>query len=98
MQREEPGAVGGRTHSKRHQADVWVGHRRWTERQLYGVQLTPDGDWAVSLLRRLLPCRANWRYRPRPCENQVFARSRSSAESTFQIGPGSTIDIAGGGR
>jgi hypothetical protein len=35
-------------------------------------------------------------YGSRPCENSVFARSRAS--STFQIGPGSTIGIAGGVR
>ena len=64
LQREEPVAAGGRAHGERHQADVQFGHRRRTERQLYEVELTPDSDWAVSLHRRLLPCRANWRYRP----------------------------------
>ena len=64
MQREEPVAAVGRTRGKRHQADVRFGPRRRTERQLYEVKLTPDCYWAVSLLRRLLPRRANWRYRP----------------------------------
>jgi len=43
---------------------VVIGHQRGPERQLYEVQLTPVCDWAVSLPRRLLPCRAKWRYRP----------------------------------
>ena len=64
MQREEPVAVGGRTHGKRHQADVRFGGLCWPERQLCVGELTPDGDWAVSLVKRLLPCRANWQYRP----------------------------------
>lgn len=64
VQREEPVGAGGRTRGKRHQADVRFGSRCRTERQLYEVQLTPDCYWAVSLLRRLLHCRANWRYRP----------------------------------
>ena len=64
VQREEPVAAVGRTRGKRRQADVRFGPRRSTERQLYEVQLTPDCYRAVSLLRRLLPCRANWRYRP----------------------------------
>ena len=51
LQREEPVATGGRTHGKRHRADVRFGHQRWPERQLYEVQLTPDSDWAVSMLR-----------------------------------------------
>ena len=61
---EEPVAAVGRTRGKRHQADVQFSPRRRTERQLCEVQLTPDCYWAASLLRRLLPCRANWRYRP----------------------------------
>jgi len=64
MQRVLPVAAGERTHGERHRADVRFGHWRWTERQLYEVQLTPDIDWGVSLHRRLLPCRVNWRYRP----------------------------------
>ena len=64
MQRKEPFAARGCTHSIRHQADVRFGHQRSHERQLYEVQLTPDRSCAVSLLRRLLPSRANWRYRP----------------------------------
>jgi hypothetical protein len=50
LQREESVAAGERTHGKRHQADIRFGHRRWTERQLYEVKLTPDCNWAVSLL------------------------------------------------
>jgi hypothetical protein len=64
MQREEPVAAGGRTHSKRRQADVRFSGRRWSERQVYEVQLTPGCDWAVSLLERLLSRRANSQYRP----------------------------------
>ena len=44
MQREESAAVSGRTHGNRHQADVRFGGQRWPERQLYELQLTPDGD------------------------------------------------------
>jgi hypothetical protein len=66
LQRKEPVDDGGRTHGKRYQADVGVGHQRWPERQLYEVQPTSGCGCAVSLLRRLLPCRANWRYRPNP--------------------------------
>jgi hypothetical protein len=66
MQREEPVGASGRTHGIRHQADVRFCHQRRPERQLYEVQPTSGRGWAVSLLRRLLPCRANWRYRPRP--------------------------------
>lgn len=64
LQREERVGAGGCTHGIRHQADVRHGHLRWPERQLYEVQLTPRCCWAVSPLLRLLPCRANWRYRP----------------------------------
>jgi hypothetical protein len=64
MQREEPFAAGRPTPSKRRQADFRFGHHRGHERQLYEVQPTSGCDWAVSLLRRLLPCRANSRYRP----------------------------------
>ena len=63
-QREESVDAGGRTHGIRHQADVRFGHQRWPERQLCKVRLTLGCGWAVSLIRRLLPCRANWRYRP----------------------------------
>jgi hypothetical protein len=63
---EEPVDAGGRTHGIRHQADARRGHQRWPERQLYEVQLTSGCGWAALLLRRLLPCRANWRYRPKP--------------------------------
>ena len=51
LQRVLPVAAGERTHGERHQADVRFGHWRWTERQLYEVQLTPDIDWGVSLHR-----------------------------------------------
>lgn len=50
MRREESVAAGERTHGKRHQADIRFGHRRWTERQLYEVKLTPNCNWAISLL------------------------------------------------
>lgn len=46
MQREAPLAVHERTHCRRHQVVVRVGHRRWPERQLCVVQLTPNHDWA----------------------------------------------------
>lgn len=62
LQREEPVDASGRTHGIRHQADVRFGHQSWPERQLYEVQTTSGCGWAVSLLRRLLPIRANWRY------------------------------------
>jgi hypothetical protein len=64
MQREEPVVARRRTLGIRHQADVRFGYQRWHERQLNEVQLTSGCDWVVSLLRRLLPCRANWRCRP----------------------------------
>jgi hypothetical protein len=48
----------------RHQGDVRFGHQRWPERQLYDVVLTSGFGWAVSLIRRRLFCRANWRFRP----------------------------------
>jgi len=70
-----PVAAGERTHGERHQADVRFGHWRWTERQLYEVQLTPDIDWGVSLHRRLLPCRANWRYRPTAASQVIEMRA-----------------------
>ena len=86
LQREEPVDASGRTHGIRHQADVRFGHQRWPERQLYEVQLTSGCGWAVSLRQRLLPSRANWRYRPIP------ARRRASklpddplGSSTFRI-------------
>ncbi len=60
-----PVATSGRTHGKRHQTDVRFGGRRWPERQLCEGELTPDSDWAFSLPKRLLPCRANRRYRPK---------------------------------
>jgi hypothetical protein len=40
VQREQPVAVGGRTHGKRHQADVRFGGQRWPERQLCEGELT----------------------------------------------------------
>lgn len=61
LQREEPVAAGGRTHGKRHQADLQCSEPRWPERPLYEVYLTPGCDWAVQLLERLLPRRANTR-------------------------------------
>ena len=64
LQRKELVDAGGRTHGIRHQAAVRFGHPRRRERQLYEVQLTSGCDWVVSLLRRLIPCRANWRCRP----------------------------------
>jgi hypothetical protein len=64
VQREEPLGAGGRTHGMRHQGDVRFGHQRWPERQLYDVVLTSACGWAVSLIRRLLFCRAKWRFRP----------------------------------
>lgn len=64
LQREEPVGAGGRDRGICHQADAHLGHQRWPERQLYKVQLTSGCGWAVSLLRRLLPCRANWRHLP----------------------------------
>ena len=73
-QREEPFASDGRTHAKRHQADLRFGRQRWSERQPYEVQPTSACVWAVSLLGRLLPCREHWRYwrRLRP-RGQVLA-------------------------
>jgi hypothetical protein len=58
-----PVGAGGRTHGIRHQADVRFGHHRWPGWHLYKVQLASGCRWAVSPFRRLLPCRANWRYR-----------------------------------
>ena len=63
-QRKEPVGAVGRTHGVRHEADVRFGHQRWPERQLYEVQLTSGRHWSASVLRRLLVCRAKWRYRP----------------------------------
>jgi hypothetical protein len=63
LQSKEPVGAGRRTHGNRHQADVRFGQRRWTERHLYEVELTSGCRWAISLLRRLLTCRANWQYR-----------------------------------
>lgn len=40
MQRKESVAAGGRTHGKRHQADVRLGRQRRPERQLHEVLLT----------------------------------------------------------
>ncbi len=45
MQRKEPVGAGGCTYGIRHQADVRFGQRRWTERQLYEVQLTSGCGW-----------------------------------------------------
>jgi hypothetical protein len=41
LQREESVGARGLTHGIHQQADVRLGQRRWTERQLYEVQLTP---------------------------------------------------------
>ena len=40
-QREEPVAVGARTHGKRHQRDFQLNGRLFPERQQYGVKVTP---------------------------------------------------------
>lgn len=57
MQREEPVAVGGRTHCTRHQADARFDHQRWpAERQLYKVQLV-----IFILLELALQCREAWK-------------------------------------
>jgi hypothetical protein len=64
-QREEPVGDSARPHGISHQADARFSHWSWPERQLYEVQLTSSCDWAVSLVRRMRPCRENWRYRPK---------------------------------
>jgi len=103
MQSEEPVGAGGRTHGIRHQADVRFGHQRWPERQLYEVQLTSGCGWAVSLLRRLLPCRANWRYRPivnsrtRQSECRQRAAQLTLSLCRFEARPGQQLSPARGG-
>ncbi len=66
LQRKEPVGVSGRTHGICHQADVRFSQQRWPERPLYEVQLPLGCDWAVSLLRRLLPAARTGGADPKP--------------------------------
>jgi hypothetical protein len=65
-QREESVGTRGRTHGIHHQADVRLGKWRWTERQLYEVQLTPEvrlGGFAATTaacLQRELAVPTQW--------------------------------------
>jgi hypothetical protein len=63
-QRKEPVGAVERTHGIRYQSNVRFRQLGWPERQLYEAQPTAGRGRAVSLLRRLLLGRANWRYRP----------------------------------
>ncbi len=64
MQRLEPVAAVGRALGIPHQAVARFGRQRWPGWQPCEVQLTLGRCGVVSMLRRLLPCSANWRYRP----------------------------------
>lgn len=58
-------AVAGSTHAHQRHAVVRRSDRHGAERQLCDVQLTRAAAGRVKPLVRLLPCRANWKSRPR---------------------------------
>lgn len=98
MQREEPVAFGGRPHGKRYQADVRFGYWRWPKRQLFEVQLTSGCYRAVSLLRRLLPRRANSHYRPTAVLRGVGLADSSAAVVVVRLMPTNFRSRATSGR